>query len=52
MKRATVIILGIFLVVTGSLMIFRDAFGESIQNTAEAVALNLVSSKINDSLEG
>lgn len=51
MKRAAIIIIGVFLVATGCLMLFKDAFGESIQSTAEAVALNMVSSKINASLE-
>ena len=51
MKRAVVIFIGMFLVLTGSFMLFKDAFGESIQTTAEAVATNMVSSKINASLK-
>ena len=51
MKRAVVIFIGILLVLTGSFMLFKDAFGESIQTTAEAVATNMVSSKINASLK-
>lgn len=51
MKRAVIILIGMLLVLSGSLMLFKDAFGESIQNTAEAVAINMVSSKINASLK-
>ena len=51
MKRAAIIIIGIGLVILGSFMLFKDTFGASIQRTAEAVAVNAVAAKINDSLK-
>jgi len=51
MKRAVIILIGIGLVIIGSLGLFKDAFGNSIQKTAEAVAVNAVASKINASLK-
>ena len=51
MKRFVIIFIGLVLVLTGTLMIIKDAFGDSIRHTAEAVATNMVSSKINASLE-
>ena len=51
MKRAAVIIIGIGLVILGSILIIKDKFGDSIAQTAEAVAVNAVAIKINESLE-
>ena len=51
MKRAAVILIGIGLVILGGMLVIRDKFGDSIQQTAEAVAVNAVATKINDSLQ-
>lgn len=51
MKRAAVILIGIGLVILGGMLVIRDKFGDSIQQTAEAVAVNAVAMKINDSLQ-
>ncbi len=51
MRRFAIIIIGIGLVILGSVFVFKDAFGENIAQTAEAVAIKHVSSKINDSLK-
>ena len=51
MKRAAVILLGIGFIITGSLLLVKDRFGDSIEATAEAVAVNAVAIKINESLE-
>ena len=51
MKRAAVILLGIGFIITGSLLLIKDRFGDSIEATAEAVAVNAVALKINESLE-
>lgn len=51
MKRAAVILIGIGLVILGGMLVIRDKFGDSIQQTAEAVAVNAVAIKINDSLQ-
>lgn len=51
MKRAAVILLGIGFIITGSLLLIKDRFGDSIEATAEAVAVNAVAIKINESLE-
>lgn len=51
MKRAAVILIGIGLVILGGILVIRDKFGDSIQQTAEAVAVNAVATKINDSLQ-
>ncbi len=50
MKRAAVIIIGIGFVIMGSLMLIKDKFGDSIEATAEAVAINAVAIKINESI--
>lgn len=47
MKRAAVILLGIGFIITGSLLLIKDRFGDSIEATAEAVAVNAVAIKIN-----
>jgi len=51
MKRAAVILIGIGLVILGSILLIKDRFGDSIQATAEAVAVNAVAIKINNSLK-
>lgn len=51
MRRVIVILLGIMLIAIGSLLIFKDCFGDSIQDTAEAIAINKVAIKINESLK-
>ena len=50
MRRAVIILLGIILVAAGSLMMFREAYGESIAGASEAIAVNYVAMKINASL--
>lgn len=51
MRRWAVILTGVVLVIVGSVVLFRDAFGESIEAAAEAIAVNSVAVKINKSLE-
>lgn len=51
MKRWVVILAGMILAVTGTLIFIKDSFGESIEATAEAVAVNVVATKINKSLQ-
>ncbi len=51
MKRVAIILIGIGLVLIGSFIMFKDAFATSIEQTAEAVAIKHVSTKINDSLK-
>ena len=51
MKKIAIIFIGLGLILIGSLMLFKDAFCESIAKTAEAVATKHVSTKINDSLK-
>ena len=51
MRRFAIIIIGVGLVILGSIFVFKDAFGENIAQTAESVAIKHVSSKINDSLK-
>ena len=50
MRRVVTILLGITLVAAGGLMMFRDAYGESISGAAESIAVNYVAMKINASL--
>lgn len=50
MRRWVVIITGILLVILGTIVLIKDAFGESIEQVAEAVAVNAVATKINNSL--
>ena len=45
MKRAAVILIGIGLVILGSILLIKDRFGDSIEATAEAVAVNAVATK-------
>lgn len=51
MKRVAVILIGIGLIIIGSLVMFKDAFGTTIEKTSEVIATNYVSSKINGSLK-
>lgn len=50
MRRAAVVLLGIGLILFGSIWIFKDAYGENIAGTAEDIAVNMVAVKINESL--
>lgn len=51
MRKWVVILIGVILVIIGSLVLIKDAFGESIEAAAEAIAVNSVAVKINKSLE-
>ena len=51
MRRAGVIILGILMVIGGSLWLFKDAYGKNIAGAAEDIAVNMVALKINQSLK-
>ena len=51
MRKWVVILIGVILVIIGSLVLIKDAFGESIEAAAEAIAVNSVAVKINTSLE-
>lgn len=50
MRRVVIILLGIALVAAGSVMTFKDAYGESISGASESIAVNYVAMKINASL--
>lgn len=50
MKRWMLIAAGMILIAVGTIIMIKDAFGESIQETAEAVAVNAVAAKINGSM--
>ena len=50
MRRMVIILLGIALVLGGSLLMFKEAYGESISGTSESIAVNYVAMKINASL--
>lgn len=51
MKKIAMIVIGLCLVLFGGLLIFKDAFGDTIGQTAEMIAVNAVATKINDSLK-
>ena len=51
MGRAVSIPLGLILVAAGVLMLFTDAYGESIAGASESIAVNFVAMKINASLK-
>ncbi len=51
MRKLILIFVGIVLVVFGTVLLIKDAFGESIEQAAEAIAVNSVAVKINKSLE-
>ena len=50
MRRVVIILLGIALVLGGSLVMFKEAYGESISGASESIAVNYVAMKINASL--
>ena len=50
MRRIAVILIGIGLVISGTILLIKDAFGESIEHVAQQVAVNAVAMKINSSL--
>lgn len=50
MRRIIVILLGLALIVVGVGGLFRDTYGENIDEAAGAVAISVVASKINQSL--
>ena len=51
MRRVVVILLGISLVAAGSLLMFKETYGESIAGASESIAVNYVAMKINASLK-
>ncbi len=51
MKKAAIILIGIGLVIVGSVLLFKDAFGSNIEETAEMIAKGAVSSKITKTLK-
>ncbi|MBR5129253.1 MAG: sporulation protein YunB [Firmicutes bacterium] len=51
MKRMAIIMIGIGLIIIGSIIMFKDTFGSTIEKTSEIIAINAVSSKINASLK-
>ena len=51
MKRWLVIFAGFLLAAAGTLALLKDTFGENIEATAEAIAVNIVATKINTSLQ-
>ena len=51
MGRVVSIFLGLILVAAGVLMLFKDAYGESIAGASESIAVNSVAMKINASLK-
>lgn len=46
MKRWLVIFAGFLLAAAGTLALLKDTFGENIEATAEAIAVNIVATKI------
>lgn len=51
MSKIVIIVLGICLTILGGVLIFKDAFGDTIRQTSEMIAVNAVATKINDSLK-
>ena len=51
MKRILCVLTGLALIAVGAALTFKDAFGENVEATAEAIAVNSVGAKINASLE-
>ena len=51
MGRVVSIFLGLILVAAGVLMLFKDAYGESIAGASESIAVNFVAMKNNASLK-
>lgn len=50
MRRAFVILLGIILILCGSVILIKDIYGGYIDSTAQAVAVGVVATKINQTL--
>jgi sporulation protein YunB len=50
MKKWLLIIIGMAMVFGGSTIFLKDTFGDSIEQVAEAVAVNAVATKINNSI--
>lgn len=50
MRKVAIILVGIGIVILGSMLLIKDKFGDSIEAAAEAVAVNAVATKINASL--
>ena len=51
MLRWGIILLGVIMVAGGVLLLFGDAYGENIQGVANDIAINIVASKINESMK-
>ena len=51
MRRWITVIIGLLLVAAGSAVLIKDAFGDNIEAAAEAMAVNIVGTKINKSLK-
>lgn len=51
MRRWITVIIGLILVAAGSAVLIKDAFGDNIEAAAEAMAVNIVGTKINKSLK-
>lgn len=51
MKRVVTIIIGLCLVIVGSAVLFKDYYGDNIDEAARAVAVNVVAIKINQTLK-
>lgn len=49
--KTAVVMLGLMLILTGSGFLFRDIYGSSIDTTAQALAVNMVATKINQTLK-
>ena len=50
MRRISVMLLGLVMMLVGGLWLFQDAYGKNIAGAAEDIAVNMVSGKINASL--
>ena len=51
MKRLVTIFIGFCLVIIGVIVLFKDVYGDNIDETSRAVAVNVVAVKINQTLE-
>ena len=51
MRKVAIILFGIGLIIIGSVLMFKDAFGNNIEDTAEIIAKSAVSSKITQTLK-
>lgn len=50
MRRISIMLLGLVMMLVGGLWLFQDAYGKNIAGAAEDIAVNMVSGKINASL--